>query len=118
MGGNCWGTASSGAFGTHQRVTLVRVPQLLPQPLACSQRAQGRRKEERRLGEGPLRAIPIGHQMLRQYEHGLEKNFQTRALEKGVSLLRTKSRGRAGTVNAASCQLLTDRRVDSVHECS
>ena len=107
MGGNCWGTASSGAFGTHQRVTLVRVPQLLPQPLACSQRAQGRRKEERRLGEGPLRAIPIGHQMLRQYEHGLEKNFQTRALEKGMSLLRTKSRERAGTVNAAGCQLLT-----------
>ena len=47
--------------------------------------------------------------MLRQYEHGLEKNFQTRALEKGVSLLRTKSRERVGTANAAGCQLLTDQ---------
>ena len=109
MGGNCWGTASSGPFGTHQRVMLARDPQLLPQPLACSQRAQGRRKEKRRLGECPLRAIPTGHQMLRQYEHGLEKNFQTRALEKGVSLLRTKSRERVGTANAAGCQLLTDQ---------
>ena len=32
-GGSYWGTVSSGAFGTHQRVTLARVPQLLPQHL-------------------------------------------------------------------------------------
>ena len=30
-GGSYWGAVSSGAFGTHQRVTLARVPQLLPQ---------------------------------------------------------------------------------------
>ena len=32
-GGSYWGAVSSGAFGTHQRVTLARVPQLLPQHL-------------------------------------------------------------------------------------
>ena len=32
-GASYWGTVSSGAFGTHQRVTLARVPQLLPQHL-------------------------------------------------------------------------------------
>ena len=32
-GGSYWGAMSSEAFGTHQRVTLPRVPQLLPQPL-------------------------------------------------------------------------------------
>ena len=29
-GSSYWGTVSSGAFGTYQRVTLARVPQLLP----------------------------------------------------------------------------------------
>ena len=28
--GSYWGSVNSGAFGTHQRVTLARVPQLLP----------------------------------------------------------------------------------------
>ena len=32
-GGSYWGSVSSGAFGTHQRVTLARVPQLFPQHL-------------------------------------------------------------------------------------
>ena len=32
-GASYWGTVSSGAFGTHQRVTLARVPLLLPQHL-------------------------------------------------------------------------------------
>ena len=32
-GSSYWGALSSGAFGTHQRVTLARVPQLLPQHL-------------------------------------------------------------------------------------
>ena len=32
-GGSYWGTVSSGAFGTHHRVILPRVPQLLPQHL-------------------------------------------------------------------------------------
>ena len=30
LGSSYWGSVSSGAFGTHQRVTLARVPQLLP----------------------------------------------------------------------------------------
>ena len=30
LGGSYWGTVRSGAFGTHQSVTLARVPQLLP----------------------------------------------------------------------------------------
>ena len=33
LGGSYWGSVSSGAFGTHQRITLARVPQLLPQHL-------------------------------------------------------------------------------------
>ena len=33
LGSSYWGALSSGAFGTHQRVTLARVPQLLPQHL-------------------------------------------------------------------------------------
>ena len=33
LGSSYWGALSSGAFGTHQRVTLARVPQLLPQYL-------------------------------------------------------------------------------------
>ena len=36
------------AFETHRRVTLARVPQLLPQPLACSQRVWGERNEKTR----------------------------------------------------------------------
>ena len=32
-GGSYWGSVSCGALGTHQRVTLARVPQLLPQHL-------------------------------------------------------------------------------------
>ena len=32
-GGSYWAAVSSGAFETHQRVTLARVPQLLPQHL-------------------------------------------------------------------------------------
>ena len=32
-GGSYWGSVSCGAFGTHQRVTLARVLQLLPQHL-------------------------------------------------------------------------------------
>ena len=32
-GASYWGTVSSGAFGTHHRVSLARVPQLLPQHL-------------------------------------------------------------------------------------
>ena len=32
-----WGTADSGAFGTHQGVAPARVPQLHPLLLACSQ---------------------------------------------------------------------------------
>ena len=32
-GGSYWGAVSSGAFRTHKRVTLARVPQLLPQHL-------------------------------------------------------------------------------------
>ena len=32
-GSSYWGAVNSGAFGTHQRVTLARVPQLLPQHL-------------------------------------------------------------------------------------
>ena len=32
-GGSYWGAVSSGARGTHQRVTLARVPQWLPQHL-------------------------------------------------------------------------------------
>ena len=37
-GSSYWGSVNSGAFGTHQRVTLARVPQLLPWPLVCSQK--------------------------------------------------------------------------------
>ena len=33
LGSSYWGSVSSAAFGTHQRVTLARVPQLLPQHL-------------------------------------------------------------------------------------
>ena len=33
-GGSYWGSVNSGAFGTHQRVTLPRVSQLLPQHLS------------------------------------------------------------------------------------
>ena len=33
-GSSYWGSVNSGAFGTHQRVTLARVPQLLPQHLS------------------------------------------------------------------------------------
>ena len=35
-GGSYWGTVNSGAFATHQRVTLARDPQLLPQHLTVS----------------------------------------------------------------------------------
>ena len=34
---------------------------------------------------------------LRQSKHELEKNFQTQRIQKGVSLLRTKSRDKVGT---------------------
>ena len=30
LGSSYWGAVSSGAFGIHQRVTLARVPQMLP----------------------------------------------------------------------------------------
>ena len=30
LGSSYWGSVSSAAFGTHQRVTLARVPQWLP----------------------------------------------------------------------------------------
>ena len=37
---------------------------------------------------------------LRQSKHELEKNFQTQRIQKGVSLLRTKSRDKVGTGSA------------------
>ena len=46
MGGRYWGTVGSGAFGTHQRVTLARVPQWFPQLLACSQIVRGESNEK------------------------------------------------------------------------
>ena len=48
LGGSYWGTVSSGAHcgELHWRVTLARIPQLLPQPLACLQRVL-MRKEKR-----------------------------------------------------------------------
>ena len=36
-GSSYWGAVSSGAFATHQRVTLARVPQLLPQHLLLAE---------------------------------------------------------------------------------
>ena len=52
LGSRYWGTVGSGAFGTHQRVTLARVPQLLPQSFACLQRVQRKRKERGKEGGG------------------------------------------------------------------
>ena len=63
MGGRYWGTVGSGAFGTHQRVTLARVPQLLPQSFACGNHRwvnEEEKKEERRVGKNPLRVVPVG----------------------------------------------------------
>ena len=47
LGQRLLGTVDYGAFGTLQSVTLARVPQLLPQALACLQRVQGVRNESR-----------------------------------------------------------------------
>lgn len=38
LGGSYWPKVGSGDFETCQRVALARVPQLLPQTLACSRR--------------------------------------------------------------------------------
>ena len=67
LGGRHWGTVGSGAFGTHQRVTLARVPQLfqssefhhshLPVHRGFNEEEK---KEERRVGENPLRVVPVG----------------------------------------------------------
>ena len=43
------------------------------------------------MGQGPLRAIPIDHQMLRQCEHGLEKNFQTQSTSEGSESITNKA---------------------------
>ena len=48
LGGSSWGTVGNGTFVTHQRATLTRVPQLIPQPLACWQRVRGKGKERRK----------------------------------------------------------------------
>ena len=49
-GSSYWGTVSSGAFGTYQRVTLARVPQLLPWHLPVG---RGSLWERRRWGKRP-----------------------------------------------------------------
>ena len=45
-GGSYWGTVSSGAFGTHHRVILPRVPQLLPQHLPVLRGSLWERSQE------------------------------------------------------------------------
>jgi len=44
LGSSSWGTVGSEACGASQGVTLARAPQLLPQPLTCSQKVQGDKK--------------------------------------------------------------------------
>ena len=58
LGGRYWGKVSRGSFGTHQGVALARVPLLLPQQLACSQRVP--RNEERRWGKRSPWRSPYG----------------------------------------------------------
>ena len=73
LGSSYWGALSSGAFGTHQRVTLARVPQLLPQYLpVCRGSLWKRRSEE--VGKETPRSMYGPPKMSRC---GLEKNFQT-----------------------------------------
>ena len=45
-GSSYWGAVSSGAFGTHPRVILARVPQLLPQHLPVRRGSLWKRSEE------------------------------------------------------------------------
>ena len=47
--------------------------------------------------------------MLRQSELKVEKNFQTQAFQKGMNLLRTKSRDNVGAMSATGQQLLTSQ---------
>ena len=61
LGGSYWGIVDFGAFGTCQRVPLARVPQLLPQTLACSQAVWRKRNERRKESRGkPPWEAPYG----------------------------------------------------------
>ena len=62
-GSSCWGAVSSGAFGTHQGVTLARVPQLLPQHLPIGRGSLWERRSED-MGKRP-QGPHTGHQKCR-----------------------------------------------------
>ena len=50
LGSSYWGSVSSAVFGTHQRVTLARVPQWLHSTYLF---AEGEKGEARRWGKRP-----------------------------------------------------------------
>ena len=57
LGGSYWGAVSSGAFGTHQRVTLARVPLLLPQHLPVRRGSLWERRSKE-VGKRPQAPVP------------------------------------------------------------
>ena len=72
---SCWGAVSSGAFGTHQRVALAWVPQLLPQHLPVCRGSLWERRSKEVREETPR--SPYGPPKMLWSGCGFEKNFQT-----------------------------------------
>ena len=75
LGSSYWGTVSSGAFGTHQRVTMGRVPQLLPQHSPVGKQPLWKRRSEEVREETP--GSPYRPPKMSWSWCRLEKNFQT-----------------------------------------
>ena len=91
LGGSYWGTVGSGAFGTHQRVTLAEFLNCFQShlPVGRGPKEKGKRKGEWGLSHGESSPC-TGHQMLRHSKHGLEKNFQTQSISEGSELIKNK----------------------------
>ena len=90
LGGSYWGTVGSGAFGTHQRVTLAEFFNCFHSHLPVGRGLKV--KKRKRKGERGLshRESSTGHQMLRQSKRGLEKNFRTQSISEGSECIKNK----------------------------
>ena len=81
-GSSYWGIVSSGAFGTHQRVTMARVPQLLPQHLPIGKESLWKRKSEEvekrpqvpRTGHQKCHGLGAGWKIISRHEVEWEEN--------------------------------------------
>ena len=114
LGGSYWGTVGSGTFVTHQGATLTRVPQLIPQPLACWQRVRGKGKERRKKnGVEPPRVPKWATKCWGSPTMSWKNISRHRAFQKKGRLLRTRSRDNLGTESTVSRPLGRPGRINS-----